>query len=504
MAQFASLPDCRELYRAEETVATDVATGLDPLADQLRPRAEGRAALLVAFLSALTDPRVKNPEALSPWIEPNSPLTVTSSSDEWDTICDAQIERSATINAHLVGLRWLLRGGSPEGVDVSDDEVYADFFGVKYWELLEVEFTAFSGVSQRASNLAALTLELMSPEQRQLLYQTYERLEERGHYERWRQARRDLLSALDRKRSGEHVTDEELAQLMSLASSLELNDVIDIATLYRSLRALEGAPGSQEHAEREALWRWARRGELSALSSALSPEVSSVQIDLERGRISVGERVSGEEGWRTLRRGSLPWEPLVAGYLTSFEAPLCARSFIPRLGDGERRANLFSYGSWAQRYLFDLNTGREGSGGLQEELSDWMSALDERLGLSELFDETLDVIIEERAVYEQARAELTSALVRFESAPPEGEDEQSAREALTLAQQRITEADHQLLSAHVHYYLQLLNALNEAEDRGLERYVTCLESEETQATRGTGGLGSLSACEPSINEGEAP
>ena len=236
MPQFESIPGCAELYSIPQTHAFDLESGLDPLADELRPLVDQRDALLVAFLNTLTDPRVKSPAALSPWVEPSSPLRVTPSSNTWHLICEGQIERTADINLRIMGIRWAMYGDLPSGVEVSEGELYADLFGVRYWELIAPEFEAMSGVAQTSRELSVGVLEVLTAAQRQVLYDAYAEMERRGHYARWRATRALLLAEMGRLRGGEMVSDEALLVHVRAAAALEREDLVTMTSclLYTS------------------------------------------------------------------------------------------------------------------------------------------------------------------------------------------------------------------------------------------------------------------------------
>jgi cytochrome c peroxidase len=488
MSQFKSIPECATLFEANFG-GVDAASGLDPLADELHPLIDQRDALLVAFLKTLTDPRVRDAEALAPWVSETSPLAVTPTSDEWHTICDGQIERTADINLRILGLRWMVSGEVADGEDVNAGELYADLFGVRYWELLQTEFMAYSGVQQRASNLAVAVLEALTPPQRTVLYDAWARMEARGHHARWLGLRRELFAAMGRRRAGEAVPDGTFVALLTEAHALERADLVEMARAYQAVAALSGPPGSPDRVTHEATLKALKGGDLASLPAGV--------VDLERRRLNQGATVRGEAGYRAAIAGVTPWVPFVAGYAVSASAEPCARAFIPRLGDGERRANLFGYGPWVAAYLFDIVTGRPGSGGLQETLSEWIAAEEARVGVSDVFARTLDAVIDGRRTYEAARADLVDGLVTLGGADdPASPEATAALAAIESAQARVAASDAALLLAHLDYYVTLWRAIETSGVDRLTPYVDCLESDATQATRGHGGLGSPTACQP--------
>lgn len=494
MTQFKDIPSCAALYSIDHTHAIDVVTGLDPEADNLHPLANDNDVFLVAFLKSLTDPRVRDRAALAPWIDPDSTLRVTSTSVEWDQICDSQIERTADINLHITGFRWMLTGALVDGVDVNTGAQYADAFGVRSWELLEPEFGANSGVPQTAKSLGVALLEVLTAEQRQALYAAYAALETRGNFAAWKAHRLALFDNMNARRNGVVVADSAFSSRMTQMGALEAADLVDITRAYAGVRDLAGAAGTATQAAHQTRLRALKSGDLSSLPSSAFVVDTNGQVT----QVKSSPAVRGESGFSVTRNGSLSWDQFAAGYVTWSLGIDCARAFTPRLGDGERRADLFGYPQWEQAVLFDLQTGREGSGGLQENLSNWIGAREADLGLGDLFASTLDDVIAQRAVWDTARGALVAALDDVAAATtPALLTAASTR--VQVAQADLAAANGRLLLDHVDYAVALWGAVQTSGDDRLTPYLTCLESATTQAARasnGGSGLGDPLACEP--------
>ena len=90
-----------------------VADVLDPEVDGIKTLENNATFYLEEFLLSLTDPRVKDPAALAPWIAEDSALTITSTSVE--PVCDTVIERAADMNLHTKGFRWVATGAIVDG-----------------------------------------------------------------------------------------------------------------------------------------------------------------------------------------------------------------------------------------------------------------------------------------------------------------------------------------------------------------------------------------------------
>jgi cytochrome c peroxidase len=484
MTEFASLPDCAELYTIDHTHRGRVANYLDPELSGIKTLENNATVFLAAFLRSLTDPRVTDADALSPWIDPTSTLAVTATSSEWATMCDTTIERAADMNLHNKGLRWLATGAMVDGADVNTRGSIADVFGVHYWELFDTAFTANTGVNQDARELAIATLAVLDADQRQVLYDAYAAMTARGNHARILALRQEVFEAMNARRDGVAVPDDDLRGPILQASRLEAQDITSIVQAYREVA--ERLTPSTRTAQLATL-RAVARGDLSALPTGVYTPGNDRLTQDDATRRAVRDATAG---------GTLPWDDFAAGFTTWSTGWECRNAFMGRMLDDDRRANYYGFSVWAAENLFDLEDGSAGSGDFELTLSEYLAGKDAAYGLEDLFDRTLDATIAERQAYDAARLDLVRATA--EAGVATGTALDAARARIATASERVGEADAAMLLAEMEYYLALGRAEEAAASTDLADYVACIEDPATQAMRGHGGFAALGggSCEP--------
>jgi hypothetical protein len=477
MPMFAQLEGCDALYTIEQTAEGDINSFLDHDVPGIRTLEGDDVVLLEAFLRTLTDPRVKDPAALADWIEPDSELVVTETSSPWEGWCDVQMERSADVNLHLQGLRWLATGQIVDGDDINADLALHEIFGLGWWRRMGRAFTVETGLPQEEEQLAIAVLELLRPAQLDRLVEGYLELELRGNAAAIRSLREEIYSSMNDRRAGAAVSDEDLAGLLAELRRLEGEDLAAMVALWSELDALVSPP--LREMQRERFMR-VMEGDLSALPTGVYTAGASA--------LSTSGRVQAQLG-ALPAEPALPWASFAASYLTWSADVDCRLRFLPRQRDGDPRAAFFGYQRWAGAYLFDLQNGLDSSEALERELSGYMSSLDAEHGLSAVFRLSLSQAMGAHGQYRAARDALAEALL---SASP-------GREAAVLAASAdMAAAEAELLTASLDYYVALGAAEDGIGSTRLSDYVSCIESSSTQAMRGAGGFVALGggSCAP--------
>ncbi|MCP4487643.1 MAG: hypothetical protein GY820_10060 [Gammaproteobacteria bacterium] len=476
MTQFRDIPECNSLYKINNTHGGRVNNStLDPAASNIQTLEDLNYVYLTAFLETLTDPTVLNAAAMAPWIDPDSTLQVTETSSEWGTVCDAQIERSADMNLHIKGFRWLLNGALANG-DVNTGEPLYDTFGIDEWVHNRTRFTAETGIRQGADELSVAVLEVLTEPQRQVLLDAYSDMSFRNNRARIHELRNEVFEQMNAMRADGSVETNTLEDLIVAAAALEAEDMFDMAVAYRAVRDSLDPSGQDEQL---AVLAAIEQGDLSMLPDGVFVP-GDRRLNQSTNISRAVRQVGGNAG------GGIPWDNFAAGYLTWSLGWDCRFTFMTRMDEGERRANYYGFSQWAREYLFDLGDGSPGSGGFQLEMSEYIGAEDERLGLSADFTDTLNNTLAIRTDYNAARADLVARLRDVHESDGSDAD---LKAAVVVANQAVGVQDAKLLIAELEYYIALWSALNTNGNSPLPGYLECIESPDTQSKKGNGGLG---------------
>lgn len=476
MTQFASIPSCDDLYTVENTHGGDVVGVLDEDAADIADFRGEVSVQVVAFLRTLTDPRVLDAEALQPWVEPDAVLEVTDTSSEWDQYCEVMTERDSAVNLRAKGARWVATGAVIDGLDVNTDARLYDHFGLEYWLQIDPDFGVATGLTRRAEVLAALTLELLTPDQRAVLLDAHRSIIEDGLHQDVLDSRIEVFDAMGALRLGTTSDDTAWQTAHTTVATAEGRVVAAMARAYHD--TLVALPAAERDAHRAALAALAD-GDLSVLPEGIydpdgptitsSPDVVAALADLAAA-------------------GGLDPSRFVARYTTAWTGPPCRLGFMPRLDEGGRRANYFGFQAWNARALFDLDTGRAGAGPLMMQLSDAIAGYEVDHGLSGLAAAVDRSSLLAQRDLNTARASLADTLTALldPSLDPASADrlQQQVAEGVEAAR---TEERAQL-DLELDYYVALTRALDTAGDTRLRDFVACIEDPATQAMRGTGGF----------------
>lgn len=477
MTEFKDIPGCADLYTIEGTQGGQITPLLDPELEGITTEEGFNAALIEAFLRTLTDPRARNRAALSPWVDPTSTLVVSDTSSEWPRYCEVEIERAADILLHIQGFRWALTGEIVDGGDVNADELLYDTFGVAYWQYFDLEFTAASGVSQTANQLAVATLELLTPTQRQALYGAYAAIVAGGDHAEIRARRLEVFDRMNQRRAGTPVADAEFTARIAEAAAREGKVLHAMAKAYRDATlALDEPARTAQRAAFEAV----RRGDLSVLPPGVYTPGNKALTQSDAIKKEVNAIDDGPDG--------VGWDGFAAGYLTWTLGWDCRNAFMSRSDEDSRVTNYFGFSRWANSYLFDLQTGAVGSGGFQEEMSLVIGAQEQSLGVADLFAATLPATIDLQRQYQDRRRVLVTTLMKLQDLALDPATVAALADDVIAANSEVAQSDAALLLKQLDYYVGLWQAIEQSGAQALPKFLACIEDPATQALKGNGGF----------------
>lgn len=479
MTQFASLPDCDELYTARHTHGGDIASILDEDAADITDFEGEVSSELLAFLHTLTDPRVREAAALADWIEPDSPLEVTATSSEWPHYCEVMTDREAGLNLRTKGLRWTVKGEIVDGLHVSAGATFSDVFGLNYWEELDPDFFVRSGLPRSPAVLSVLALELLSPEQRAVLRTAYEELRDSHLHGAVLMERQAIYELMQERRAGAEVPDRLFEERFAALAEAEGAAIFAAAAAYRD--TMLARPESERAAHQAAL-AIVEDGDLTGVPSGV--------YDAETATVQHSPAVAAELA-DLVTAGGPDWETFVARYLTWWTGWDCRFSHSPRMDRGGRRANFFGFLPWSQRYLFDLDNGTTSTGPLLQEMSAEMAAAETALGLTTDFEAALAGSVPAQRAQLEARAELVELVLAVQELDRPTSGVAAMRAPILAATEALTAHKAEQLLAELDYYLALGEGLRSTGNTRFEAYIDCIESAEVQAMQGNGGFEAL-------------
>ncbi|HCH64346.1 MAG TPA: hypothetical protein DFR83_16190 [Deltaproteobacteria bacterium] len=476
MTQFASMPDCDELYTSDHTHGGDVIAALDEDASDIIDFEGTTSSSMVAFLRSLTDPRVRDSAALSPWIDPDAVHEVTETSSEWATYCEVMAERDSVLNLRAKGFRWVATGAIADEMDVNTDALLHDLFGFAYWEEIDPDFPSQTGLERTPEILGAITLEALSTTQRAALLEGYAQLMADGHYQTLLEARQGVFDELGRLRAGDATTNDDWMSWHAQAVEAEAQVVAAMAGSYRA--TLMALPEGERAAHRTTLVALSE-GDLSSLPEGVfDPAVPSITLsDDGRAALSAVDTVGGPELLR-----------FVAQYTTFWSGWDCRYSFMPRLDEGARRGNYFGFLPWSNRYVFNLDNGTTGMGPLMSEIAVVMGQEEVLLGLESMRRSADLQSIRAQRAQNAARDALAEALVALQEPALSGAAAATQLERVEAAYAEVGGHERDQLSAEVSYFVAFAQALAAAGNTRLVEYLSCIEHPDTQAMRGRGGF----------------
>jgi cytochrome c peroxidase len=479
MSQFASLPDCDELYTARHTHGGDIASILDEDAADITTFEGEVSSELLAFLHSLTDPRVRDAAALAPWIEPDSPLEPTASSSEWPHYCEVMTDRDAELNLRTKGMRWAVKGELVDGLNVSAGAAFSDVFGLNYWEELDPDFFIRTGLPRSPSVLSVLVLELLRPEQRTVLRTAYEALRDTHLHGAVLMERQGIYELMQQRRAGAEVPDERFEERFAALARAEGAAIFAAAAAYRD--TMLARPETE------------RTAHMAALTDVENGHLDEIPIEVwdpGSGTVQPSETVAAELA-DLETAGGPDWETFVARYLTWWTGWDCRFSHTPRMDRGGRRANLFGFLPWSQRYLFDLNNGTTSTGPLLQEMSAELATAEAALGITADFEAALAVSLPAQRAQLEARAELVELVLTLQDLDRPTSGVAAMREPILAATATLKAHKAEQLLAELDYYLALADGLRSTGNTRFDAYIDCIESPEVQAMRGNGGFAAL-------------
>ena len=479
MTQFASMPDCDDLYTAAHTHGGDVIASLDEDAADIIEFEGTTSSSTVAFLRALTDPRVQDADALAPWIEPDAVHEVTETSSEWATYCEVMSERDSVVTLRAKGFRWIATGAVADELDVNTDVPLHDLFGFAYWEEIDPDFQSNTGLERTPEVLGAVTLEALSADQRAVLLSAYTQVVETGLYQALLDARLDVFDAIGRLRTGASTSHADWQSAHAQAVEAEAQLVAAMAESYHD--TFVHVPAADRAAHR-AMLQAVGDGDLSSLPAGVfDPAVPTVRLSAEvQAEVAAVSRVDGPDLFR-----------FVAQYATFWSGWDCRYSFMPRIDEGARRANFFGFLPWSNRYVFNLDNGTTGMGPLMSEITMVMGDEEAALGLESLRRSTDVRSIEAQRQQNEARDGVAQRLAQLQALSLAGASAAAQLERVAAAYAEVGVHERTQLEVELDYYVAFAQGLAATDNTTLTEYLACIEHPDTQAMRGRGGFDAL-------------
>ena len=463
MDEFATMPDCEQLYSIDATHGGDIEAHIDVDAAEIASFRGNASIALEAFLDTLNDPRTHDLDALSPWIEPDSPLTVTETSTEWADWCDPMVERPVADNLRVKGLRWTILEQLSPGSTVNSLAPMTDLFGVSYWTFFGTRFNIATNLDMDSAVVGVAVLETLNGAQRAALVDAFLALRASGARGAISDSRTLIFDDMGRARRGDiPLSAVDIEGPMAQAAVVESDASQSIADAYRTTLALASAP--DEHKD---LLARTLAGSLDHLPEGV--------YDSGVPSLTPSSAVLDQLGALGLTPDDVFLE-FVTGYATWTLGPTCRDAFMPRQELGSRPANFYGFHAWADRFFFDLDTGIPSPAQIQSDLAELVQAAEVTAGIDD-FDAILDETIALQRAYRTARA--TSAALLLDGAEPE---------AIDAAFLSVAAVEAELLRVELRYYVALWSGLDPASRDTLAGVIRCIEDPATQALRGNGGF----------------
>lgn len=475
---FAEIDDCEELYTADATHDGDLTDGVDGELEGIENSLDLSSDLMVLFLESLTDPRLNQPAALSPWIIDGATApTPTATSNPWPDRCQVTVEWSQELDLRMKGMRWLVKRTRPAGMSLSTNVRPSTVFGREYWNLFGRRYAQITGLTRAPASTAAGVLALLTNEQQSALFTAY-RDESWAPSQQTYRSQRDAVGALidDWRDSGSAVEEPALLSAIQQLHIAESTSTLAIAQAYGE--AWQPLSPSERDAHAAELRRFLG-GDLSMLPAELS--------DPELDTLSLPDGVAD-----TLSAYGLTYDNRLADFILSYATwtagPDCVDAFVPRQDLEATASGWYGFASWVDSALFNLDNGIQEPATAQQELATLVASLEQDAGYTAMTTALVDTNIAKRT-WLSALEETSAATRAVGEAVASGTPPPETR--LTDAYAALAVAEAALSSAELDYYFGLRDSLGAERLDDIEHWIDCLESPETQAMKNNGGFDAL-------------
>lgn len=476
-SEFSGIEDCDRLYTAEATHGGDLSTGIDGEVEGIDGIRGTSTDLVVLFLESLTDPRLLDPAALSPWVDdrPSVP-TPTERSDPWPDRCQQMLEWPQALDLRVKGARWLFKGGRLTGTDESTGLDADTLFGRQYWEVFGSRYSLLTGLSEAPVSVSVGVLALLSEEELDSLLAAYPASALSAQHTAWLQRRAEVAQLIDRWRDSHSTVD--LTVLVDALREVHASESAIHAALADAYGSAWGALGDDDRTQRTEALRRYFSGDLSDLPSDT--------VDPTRPYLLPSDAMNAR-----LDDLGLDWDDdlatYVLGYGTWTAGPDCVGAFTQRQDFDGRAAAYFGFSPWVDRRFFNLQTGVREPLTPQEELAGLVEQMEQAAGYEGIDQALVSTNTTKRAWLDAVDGAARAARTLGEAVAAGG-DTSTASDALGVSHDTLAEAEADLLAAELGWYFDLRDALDTDQRTTIADWIDCLESPETQALRGNGGF----------------